>query len=62
MYPLSCVQQVTVIILRRAASQAFVEVNSLYSVSVSGHDGVSELRLQTGHGHRAVTHREIKLG
>lgn len=39
-----------------SASEAFVEVNTLHGVSVPGLDGVSQLRLQLGHGNRAVTH------
>lgn len=38
------------------SSEAFVEVDMLHSVSILRPDGVSQLRLQLGHGHGAVTH------
>lgn len=45
-----------------SASEAFVEVDSLYTVSILKHDGVSQLRLQLRHSHRAVRERWKKMG
>lgn len=38
----------------KRASEAFVEVDMLYSVSIPRPDGVSQLGLQLRHGHGAV--------
>lgn len=48
----------SVLVETKPVSEAFVEVDVFHVVAVTGHDGLSELRLQFGHGQRALLREE----